>query len=71
VQVCDKGQATRHDGKAANPSCTLIMAAEDWASLQRVDLQYSTAYMTGKLKIEGDMTLLQLEDVISKFTKTA
>lgn len=47
------------------------MAAEDWAAVQRGDLQRSTAYMTGKLKIEGDMTLLlQLEDLISKFTKS-
>jgi putative sterol carrier protein len=47
------------------------MAAEDWVAVQRGGLQRSTAYMTGKLKIEGDMTLLlQLEDLISKFTKS-
>jgi putative sterol carrier protein len=48
------------------------MAAEDWAAVQRGELQRSTAYMQGKLKIEGDMTLLlQLEDVISRFTKSS
>jgi putative sterol carrier protein len=47
------------------------MSAEDWAAVQRGDLQRSTTYMTGKLRIEGDMTLLlQLEDLISKFTKS-
>ena len=69
--VCQKGQGTRHEGKATNPTCTLIMSAEDWAAVQRGNLQRSTAYMTGKLKIEGDMTLLlQLEDLISRFTKS-
>jgi putative sterol carrier protein len=49
----------------------MIVAAEDWAAIQSGELQRSTAYMTGKLKIEGDMTLmLQLEDVISRFTKS-
>lgn len=46
------------------------MAAEDWAAVQRGELQRSTACMQGKLKIEGDMTLLRLEDVISRFTKS-
>jgi putative sterol carrier protein len=47
------------------------MAAEDWAAVQRGNLQRSTASMTGRLKIEGDMTLLlQLEDLIPKFTKS-
>ncbi len=69
--ICEKGQATRHEGKAEKPTCTLIMEAEDWAAVQRGELQRSTAYMTGKLKIEGDMTLLlQLEDAISRFTKS-
>ncbi len=60
----------RHEGKAANPTCKLIMAAEDWAAVQRGDLRHSTACMTGKLKIEGDMTMLQLENVISRFTRS-
>ena len=52
--VCEKGQGTRHEGRAPNPNSTLIMAAEDWAAVQRGELQRSTAYMQGKLKIERE-----------------
>lgn len=67
---CDRGQATRHEGCIDNPTCTLIVSAEDWAAIQRGELERSQAWMSGKLKIEGDMTLLlQLEETISKFTR--
>lgn len=68
--LCDRGKATRHDGNVADPSCTLIISADDWAAIQRGELERFAAWTSGKLKIEGDMTLLlQLEDVISKFTR--
>ena len=67
--LCDRGQGTRYDGCVDNPTCTLIISAEDWAAIQRGELERSQAWMSGKLKIEGDMTmLLQLEETISKFT---
>jgi putative sterol carrier protein len=67
---CDRGQATRHEGSVANPTCTLIISAEDWSAIQRGELERSQAWMSGKLKIEGDMTLLlQLEETISRFTR--
>jgi len=70
--LCEKGRGTRYDGTAANPSCTLITSAEDWAAIQRGEMERSQAWMTGKLKIEGDMTLLlQLEETISKFTRSS
>jgi putative sterol carrier protein len=65
--VCDRGKATRHQGTAAEPNCTLTVAAEDWAAIQRGEMDRMRAWMEGRLKIEGDMTLLlQLENTISK-----
>lgn len=65
--VCDKGQGTRHEGVVENPHCTLTVAASDWAAIQRGEMDRLHAWTGGKLKIDGDMTLLlQLEDIISK-----
>ena len=65
--VCEKGAATRHEGKAENPNCTLTVSASDWAAIQRGELDRFNAWTGGKLKIDGDMTLmLQLEEAISK-----
>lgn len=67
--LCDKGTATKFDGCVQNPNCTLIVSAEDWGKMQSGELERSQAWMSGKLKIEGDMSLLmQLEETISKFT---
>ena len=68
--VCDKGVATKFDGCVENPNCTMIISAEDWGKMQRGELEKIKAWTDGKLKIEGDMTLLmQMEDTISKYTK--
>ncbi len=68
--VCEKGAAVRHEGVAPNPSCTLTVSAADWAAIQRGELDRFNAWTGGKLKIDGDMTLmLQLEEAISKLGK--
>ena len=65
--VCQKGIATRHEGISTNAKCTLTASAQDWAAIQRGELDRFNAWTGGKLKIDGDMTLLlQLEDAISK-----
>jgi putative sterol carrier protein len=68
--VCDKGKATKFEGCVENPNCAMIVSAADWAKMQSGELEKFKAWTDGKLKIEGDMSLLmQLEDTISKFTK--
>jgi aminoglycoside phosphotransferase (APT) family kinase protein/putative sterol carrier protein len=65
--VCEKGTATRHEGVVDSPNCTLTASAADWAAIQRGELDRFNAWTGGKLKIDGDMTLmLQLEEAISK-----
>ncbi len=68
--VCEKGRATRCEGVAVNPNCTLTASAADWAAIQRGELDRFNAWTGGKLKIDGDMTLmLQLEESISRLGK--
>ena len=67
--VSDRGQGTRYGGAVDNPDATLTVSAEDWDAIQRGELDRLHAWTSGKLKIDGDMTLLlQLEDMISKFS---
>lgn len=40
---------------AASPEVTFKVALEDWALMQKGELAGPTAFMSGKLKIEGDM----------------
>mgnify|MGYP001051779286 CR=1 FL=1 len=68
--LCDKGKATRFDGCVENPHCSLIVSADNWTKMQSGELDRFKAWTEGLLKIEGDMSLfLQLENVISKFTR--
>lgn len=40
---------------ASSPEVTFKIGLEDWALMQKGELAGPTAFMTGKLKIEGDM----------------
>ena len=67
--ISDKGKGTRHEGTAQNPDATCTASAKDWDAIQKGDLDRVQAFMSGKLNIEGDLTLMmQLEDMISKYS---
>jgi putative sterol carrier protein len=51
------GEATVNQGMAENPNITLTIDAENFANLVTGKLNGQTAFLTGKLKIKGDMTL--------------
>lgn len=42
-------------GDSASPEVTFKIGLEDWALMQKGELAGPTAFMTGKMKIEGDM----------------
>jgi putative sterol carrier protein len=44
--------------QAATPAVTLMMAAVDYTAMQRGELSSQMAFMTGKLKFQGDLNLL-------------
>lgn len=54
------------EGQADNPTITLIATDQDWLDLVNGTINGQTAFLTGKLKIQGDMTLaMKLESVFA------
>lgn len=59
------GQVEVTQGEAANPNITITVSAADWLDIVNGKLNPQMAFMTGKLKIKGDMTLaLKLQSII-------
>jgi putative sterol carrier protein len=52
-----EGKCTVAEGAAEAPSLTLTMAAPDWLDMVGGKLNGQMAFMSGKLKIKGDMGL--------------
>ena len=51
----------------ATPDTTIKIAWDDWQAMAAGTLDGMTAFMTGKLKVEGDMSnAMQLQGVLSK-----
>jgi putative sterol carrier protein len=58
VNIAD-GQCAVHEGTSATPpALTLTMAAQDWLDMLGGKLSGQVAFMSGKLKHKGDMSLL-------------
>jgi putative sterol carrier protein len=59
------------EGAAEDPNCTLIMTAEDFKQMAEGNLNGTKAFMTGRLKIKGNMGLaLKLQDILSSYKAT-
>lgn len=60
------GEAAVAEGKSESPSITLTMDAANFVALVTGKLNGQTAFLTGKLKIQGDMTLaMKLQSVFA------
>lgn len=58
------GTVTEDDGEA---DTTIKVSWDDWEALAAGQLDGMTAFMTGKLKVEGDMSnAMQLQGVLAK-----
>lgn len=65
VKLAD-GAASVVDGPAENPSITLTATDQNWLDIVSGKLSGQTAFLTGKLKIKGDMGLaMKLQNVFS------
>lgn len=53
----DDGTATVQEGVADSPDITISMDAEDFKSMVAGQLNPTMAFMSGKLKVKGDMSL--------------
>lgn len=57
--VLKDGELTIHEGRAPSPDLIVKIADGDLVQLFRGELNPLTAFMTGRVKVEGDMTLAQ------------
>ncbi len=55
--VIKDGTCAVNSGPAANPNLTLAMSAQDWIDMVGGKLSGQMAFMSGKLKLKGDMGL--------------
>lgn len=51
------GKCAVSTGPAANPNLTLTMSGQDWLDMLAGKLSGQMAFMSGKLKLKGDMGL--------------
>lgn len=62
----DNGSFDIGEGAIEAPGCTVIMAAGDFLAMTTGKLNPTAAFMSGKLKIKGDMGLaMKLQQLIS------
>ncbi|SFF33733.1 SCP-2 sterol transfer family protein [Fontimonas thermophila] len=57
--VIKNGTCTVNDGQSPNADVTITMEDDDLVALMKGELNGMTAFMTGKLQIEGDLMLAQ------------
>ena len=55
--VIRDGTCTVNPGAATNPNLTLAMSSQDWLDMVTGKLSGQMAFMSGKLKLKGDMGL--------------
>jgi putative sterol carrier protein len=58
VNIADGQCAVREGAAATPPALTLTMTAQDWLDMLGGKLSGQVAFMSGKLKHKGDMSLL-------------
>ncbi len=57
--VIKDGRMEVHEGRTDNPDVTVMMSDDDFVALMKGQLSGMAAFMSGKLKVAGDMMLAQ------------
>ena len=57
--VIKNGTCATREGASGSPDVSITMEDEDLVSLMKGELNGMTAFMTGKLQLEGDLMLAQ------------
>lgn len=64
VQI-EEGSARAGEGDPENAGCTIVMAAPDFKAMVGGQLNAVSAFMSGKLRVQGDMSLaMKLQSVL-------
>ena len=58
-QVVENGEMTIHEGTTDDATLVITMADDDLVSLFKGELNPMMAFMSGKIKLKGDMMLAQ------------
>lgn len=61
------GSCATHAGVPDNPTATIRMAAQDYKDMLAGRLNAMTAFMTGKIKVEGDLATVMKFQTIFDF----
>lgn len=65
LKIAD-GAAESGQGQVEKPNMTLRASAADWLAVTKGDLNPMQAFMSGRLKVQGDMSLaLKLQTLMS------
>lgn len=60
------GEATLEEGETTSPTTTLAMDAQDFVAMASGDLNAVSAFMQGKIKVSGDMSLaMRLQSILA------
>jgi putative sterol carrier protein len=54
----DNGVYSYHEGPAENPNATVSVDSDDWLKILKNEMNAVSAFMSGKIKIKGDMSLM-------------
>lgn len=54
----ESGRAELVEGKATEPTVTITVPAKDWLAIVSGQTDAMKAFMTGKLKVDGDLSLM-------------
>jgi len=60
------GEVKLEEGETTSPSVTLSMSAQDLVAMSNGELNAVSAFMQGKIKISGDMSLaMRLQSILA------
>jgi putative sterol carrier protein len=60
----DDGECMVNEGPTEDPTATIMMEAEDYAAMVTGELNAINAFMTGKVRVEGDLnTVMKFQSI--------